>query len=491
MVEFADLPAELVDGIFAFVEDASSLFPFLLSKRIHESARVAMHQNVTVREGKYKVFLKALLSSRRKFNDRATYPKALRIDCSGPSSPPAYYYEEFYLPTFEIELASSSVEGMLSMVKRLEILSAPARCRYIIEHPHLEKLFIRQKVLEEWEQDERYDIDNYRVTLEISGPSSLRSLSAQAGLLTISGTSVACTLTELCLLCPTRMVINGSTYALAYRRSGGVLPFTQLRKFTLFMVLEGTTLYWLRSLSSQLLASRQTLQGLYLCGSELDNLQCSLANPVDLSAYTSLQQLGVLARVDSPCATGSFHDGIYGTRPLYDGNRSRIISPTISSVILRVRRMAKSPNDILTCIDNFLQDNTTPDRLSSLQTIRLAIDDSFIGDLREEHDGVLMKTTMNHLDFYHKNVICRHGNFVRMPITPYIRIIATLKELTTIRAQEVAVLELRFGVRIDMSNVHDLLSRECKLKTRHAYRCHCEQISAMKEHDLKASRRRG
>ena len=140
MVQIAELPAELLDLIFKRVDDPRFLFPFLLSRRTHKSALLAIYENVVMHIEDANQILRRARWPRNFYNNRWRM-RRLRIDYKPKPAQTATDTDP--RPSTAVNTGThaerfvDSFSLFTSNVEALELLEIP--CHYELRHPLLLK----------------------------------------------------------------------------------------------------------------------------------------------------------------------------------------------------------------------------------------------------------------------------------------------------------------------------------------------------------------
>lgn len=277
-------------------------------------------------------------------------------------------------------------------------------------------------------------------------------MSIRAYHLELSSDSLFDSLTKLKLKEEPILIINGNIHRLA-SEMGPQLPFTQPRKMTLSVDEKCTTIRWLHFLAFQLVTSKELSSALSLYGDNDHHTNTTIADLIDFMPYTRPRTIRIAAKPNAGEGQSLlYHDASMARISFSDSYERGVCHQMDASII----------QGFPSGIDEFLRDNAAPD-MSTLSMIAITIDKRYM-DLSRLQDqetippppkglAVLSYTKIEHKD----------GRVVRKLANGYIKTIAALRELMTMRGADLKRLEAQNSVTIDVSEVRTVVKGEDEL----------------------------
>ena len=445
MATFADLPTELVDMIFERVRDSTSLFPFLISRRTHKSALLAIYERITIRLDKADALISAMWWPN--VSHAVARVRELRIDFA--TAVGSAISDEGQI----LEHAASKVKALLLLAPRaefLELLGVQHNYYQRIDHSGLKRISIQQESpgLSSAGRNKRAAF----VNLEIVGRSHLQSLTVRAGMLGLRADSTAHSLQRL-HLDGDCMLFSQDRVGGIYTSQGPMLPFESLQDVTLIPGRQGEnsqkTVPLLRRLLQKLLKSKNTLHTLsLLCDSNYIGSFIA-ADTVDFTEYIALRKLLISARPVGPLNRGISQDG----------NRLRINSTTIQTVEFVVRDAVASLEALLEFVYDFIHDNCG-DKTSTpfLSSIVISVSLDCLEALREKRPPLCWPNPSRRVQFFHEVIEFSDGRVLWRPNNDHSRTVAALRSLVTEHEASLTNIGKQHGVTIDIGDIKKALA---------------------------------
>lgn len=143
----------------------------------------------------------------------------------------------------------------------------------------------------------------------------------------------------------------------------------------------------------------------------------------------------------------------------HDGNRLRIISPTITSIEFEIQYPVASWDTILSNLRDFLLDNCTKDRCRALRNINISVDRSLL-KLQRRAGKEASALPQDHTLYDHRGIEESDETAIVALQKDYGRMVSALRRLDSSRSTELIRLEAEWNVKIDIIDIVRALAEE-------------------------------
>jgi hypothetical protein len=251
---------------------------------------------------------------------------------------------------------------------------------------------------------------------------------------------------ELAVVQWLRLFIGTTSYIIA-ANSRVLLPFDQLQEVKLWCDDSQITTTWLVGLQTLLWKSRKTLAHLDLIMNGDRRPSIQQTTEADFSAYTALRSMKIVAKTNTSCI------------PTLDENRVQLRAPTLMKLELEIAKIPITTLQTLCCIHEIIRDNIESQRMPTLRTLVLTVNEGLMQQLRQsDHAIVYPPPTLERRHLF-RRIAHSNGRVDWKPVNTYSDTVAILREL----AKVTNVMLMIPTIEVDVSSIRKVVEHEDSL----------------------------